>query len=262
MDISNGLCSNLEDQLSSKMKNLDYINSILQSPSSLLKSELTNLVGLTASPIGDITNATGLISTAAADSIPSIPNTNDIENILQDCGLLQGNLLDGLISPSILVDSYLGAVTKALFDSINAVLNSLGNLIEAPAAFLMNEINNQIKGFGFGTILSELDSIINCLDNLCGKDMSNDIDYVNNVLDDLSIDYYGNFYPSWATTGYSLSQDIIDNITALNDTLVSETTVAKTSLTEVGSAMESSMNQILDDSLVTTTKIPSNSFFG
>lgn len=246
MDITSGLCSGFDDKLSGAMGSLDQLKYVIGSPTSLLRGELSKLNGATASSAYDIDYGMNTISNAATNSIPSIPNVSDIEGILQDCNLLQGSILGGLQSPAAIVGGYLNQVTDAIGDAIYDTLSALGNLLEAPAAFIINQINNLLKGFGIGSILSELDGLINCLDSICGTDVSWQIDTVNNLLNDLNLDEQGNFDINQAVDGMDIPYDVIENVSNIASTLGEETTKAEEALAFVGGSMSEGIDKIID----------------
>ena len=246
MDITSGLCSGFDDKLGSMMGNLDQIKSAMGSPMSMLKGELSKLEGGVASPVGDMEDGLEAVTSAATDSIPSIPDVSDIEDILKDGSILQGNLLSGLQSPASLISGFLDQAIGIIGDAIGSVLDLLGDLLEAPAAFLINQINNLLEGFGLGSLLAELDGLFNCLDSVCGTDVSGDIDQVNGILDALNLDEVGKFDITKITDGMNIPTDVMKNVTSLADTIKEETAKSKEGLAEVGDTMSKGMDKIID----------------
>jgi len=253
MDITSGLCSGFDDKLGSMMGNLDQIKSAMSSPMSMLKEELSKLEGGVASPVGDMEDGLEAVTSAATDSIPSIPDVSDIEDILKDCSILQGNLLSGLQSPASLISGFLDQAIGIIGDAIGSVLDLLGDLLEAPAAFLINQINNLLEGFGLGSLLAELDGLFNCLDSVCGTDVSGDIDQVNGILDALNLDEVGKFDITKITDGMNIPTDVIKNVTTLADTIKEETAKSKEGLTDVGKSMSDGLDKIIDANIDSET---------
>jgi len=249
MDIKSGLCSGFDDKLGGAIGNLNQMKGIMNGPLSMLKNELGQLEGAAASPGNALNDGLGAISDAATDSIPSIPDVSGIEDMLKDCNILQGDLLSGLQSPASLIGGFLDQATGIAGDAISGVLGLLGDLLEAPAAFLVNQINDLLGGFGVGSLLSELDGMLNCLDSMCGSDVSGQIDQVNGILDDLNLDDMGEFDIDKAMDGINIPSDVMENLSSLADTLKEETAKSKEELTKVADSMSDGLDKIIDSNI-------------
>jgi hypothetical protein len=167
--MTNSVCTDFTNQLDKISTGLSGAEAAVNGPLGLLKSGLGNLENEAATPINEIDDATNLIEDTMSSSIPPVPDTSDIDNILQNCGLLKSNLLDGLMSIEELVSDFINVITDLLGKALNGILDGLSALIEGPIAFLINEINSILKSLGIADLLSNFDGLFNCIEAICGR---------------------------------------------------------------------------------------------
>ena len=246
MGIRDGLCNDFDDQLGGALGSLNQMRDLMNSPLALLDSELSKLVGQAASSPNDVKSGMNTIGTAAVGSIPPIPDVSDIENILQECDLLKGSLLGGLKSPAEFLSKYLNQVLDLLDAAISGALELLSDLLEAPVAFIIDQINNLLALLGLGDLLSMLDGLFNCIEALCDTNIGYKMDSVDDTLNNLKLDNQGNFDPSMAFAKFNIDQGVLDNVTTLADKLKTERDSAKESLEVVADNMESGIDTIVN----------------
>ena len=236
--IASGLCSGLTSNLDGLLGGLGQIKSAMNDPLTNLNNEISNLEGQTATPTIDINSAAGDLTNAANDSIPDLPDVSEIDKILQDCGILNGSLLGGVPDVSSIVGDYLNQSLNSLSNIIDKTLEALSNLIEIPVVILINSINKLLNAFGIGDMIKQLDGLLNCIDAICGTDISSQAGYVDNMLNDMNINDSGNFDPNMAFADFNIPNTIVDNITSINDTVLSEVVSAEKQLVEVGKTVK------------------------
>jgi len=246
MDMKSGLCSGFDDKLNGNLNNLNQLKDIIGSPTSKLKGEMSKLPGKDATGINDIESGIGAITDTAEGSVPSIPDVNEIEDILKECDFLKNSILGGLQNPSGIAGDYLDKAFSAAGDSLDSLLDLLGGLIEAPVAFLINKINDLLIGYGIKAMLKEIDGLLNCLDAACGTDIQDKLDEVDEILEKLNVDDEGNFDSDKLFEEFNIQQDIIDNAKKLSDTLVKETKNSKEELEKVADSIEESIDKVKD----------------
>jgi hypothetical protein len=246
MGIKDGLCSGFDGKLSSAMGTMDQIKGLMGSPTSRMNTELGNLVGGISSPAGDMTSGLDSIASGVGDSLPDIPDISDVESVLQDCDLLKGSLLGGLQSPADLVSGFISTVLGAVGDAIGGILGAIGNLIEAPLAFIIKEIDDLLSSFGVPNLLSGLDGLFDCYDSLCDTDVQDDIDYIDDALYEMNLDDEGYFDSEMAFAGYDIPEDIKTNVLTLVDKLKEEDSKAEEQVQLVADSMSESIDKIID----------------
>jgi len=168
--LSDGVCSDYGGKLDDITSSLGDIGNGMNSPMKGLRSELDGLIGGVASPINDIDNGLDIVSSDIAGSVPSVPDVSEIEKLMQECSILNGDLLSGGLSPGALIGDFLDQAISFLLDNLNNALDGLSSLLEFPAGLLINQINDLLDKFNIGGLLSEFDSYINCLEAICGRD--------------------------------------------------------------------------------------------
>ncbi len=169
LGIVDGICAGYGSQIDSIVGSLGAAKSAMNSPFSLTRNELNSLIGSATTSSNELSNGLSTISDAAFNSIPPLPDVSNIDNLLQNCGLLKNSLLSGISSPVGMVDSLIGQQEDILKNAMNNAINSLSNMIEAPIGFLINNINGLLKGLGIGDLLSQFDGLINCIEGICGR---------------------------------------------------------------------------------------------
>jgi hypothetical protein len=257
MDITDGICGGFDTKLSDTLGSFDQMYSAVKGPMNDLTKAMGKLSDVVPSSSNDITNGIGDIESAATAAVPDIPDVSDIESILQDCGLLQGDLLSGLSNVADLIAGYIEQAIGIVTDAISGVLDLLGDLLEAPAAFIMDQINKLLGLFGVGDLLSYLDGLINCLDSVCGSDVSGAIDHVNYIVEDLHLNDAGEFdldkmVETMIADGKNIPAEATKNVKSLGDSLAKEATKAEEGVDKVATVMSEGMDKIIDANVDTT----------
>ncbi len=170
--MANSVCSDFGSQLDAITSGLGGIQSALNGPLGMLRGGLDGLLGQAASPLNDVNSGLDLLKDTASNAIPGIPDVSNIDNLLQNCGILKGNLLGGIQSPESLISDFLSQLGSLLNSSMYDALNGLSGLVEGPVASLISQINSLLNGFGIGDLLSKFDGLFNCIESICGKNFN------------------------------------------------------------------------------------------
>ena len=272
-----GFCSDFGDKLDGILGSLDQGKNMLNSPFDLLRGELNGLSGMAASPINDISNGLGSLADTALDAVPPLPDVGELERIMQACGLLRGGLLDGILDPLALLGDFLGQLLSMLDGLMSLALGALGDilgLIEAGAAFILNEINKLLSLLGIDKLLAKLDGLLNCIEAICGRSFSvptivdpvnpglkipkvekfymdyidDTMKYVDNILNDMNLNDFGKFEPEKMFAEFkNIPQDVFNNIKTIADKVVEETKGAGEMMAGLVKDMEPMMNNLVAD---------------
>lgn len=205
-------CKDLERQLDDKIRVMEQAKEAVNAPTKLLNKELGKLIGEPASSAQDLSDATNAIQSGVDENTPTIPDTSEMEDILQSCGIIEDNILSGKTSPAAAVGAFVSEAANAINRGVNDALDTISDLLEAPASFLVNAINDILKNIKIPDILSSLDGILDCLDSTCGGDVSGKVDYVNNLMSDMKLNDSGLIDTDTIFTEAGISQDQMNNI--------------------------------------------------
>jgi len=278
-----GICDDFGGQVDGLVGSLGKAKGMLNSPFDMLRGELNGLSGAVSSPINDLTSGLDSITDAALDGLPGLPDVSELERIMQACGLLRGSLLGGLMSPAEFLGKYLNTALGLLDSLVGGAMGAIGSvlgLIEAGAAFILNEINKLLNMLDISGLLSKLDGFLNCIEAICGRNFNipstpgapaqptsekfyldyidDTMDYVNNMLIDMNLDDTGNLDINQMFAEIkNVPQDIFDNISTLADKAVEEADKGKEALV----AMVDDMKPMVDD-IITGLEETAKSFSG
>jgi len=268
-----GFCSDFGDQVDGILGGIAQAKDMLNSPFDLLRDELNGLLGEAASPLNEISSGLDSLADTALGAIPPLPDVSELERIMQACGLLRGGLLDGILDPLALLsgflDQLLGMLDGLMSDALGALSSVLG-LIEAGAAFILNEINKLLNMLNIGNLLSKLDGLINCIEAICGRSFNipttigepvqptserfyldyidDTMDYVNNMLNDMNLNDFGEFEPEKMFAEFeNIPTEVFDNITSIADTVIEESKGAEEMMVALVDDMAPVMNDLVDE---------------
>ena len=238
-------CQDLEAQLDEKIAVLEQAKEAMNAPTKLLNKELGKLIGGPASSAGDILAAKDTIQGGVDDNTPAIPNTDEIENMLKDCGLLSDNILSGKTSPAAAVGDFVKKAGDAVEDAIGKALEAISNLLEAPAATIINAINDILDKIKVPDVLGALDGILNCLDAMCGSDVSGKVDYVNTLASDMKIDDNGALDVDTLFSEAGIDQGQADNIKEIGTKIADAKSSAQEQAASSGEALGGGIKELV-----------------
>jgi len=266
-----GICNDFSSQIDGILNGLDKAKVALNSPFDLLNSELSGLIGESASSANDMLSGTTSISDAALSGVPDLPDVSELERVMQSCGLLRGGLLGGLMSPVDILGGFLRQAFDLLYSLVKnamAALSTVFGLIEAGASFILNEINKLLNALGIGDLIAKFDGLITCIESICGQNLGipenigdpvkptseifyvdyidDTMDYVNNMLNDMNLDDFGQLDQTKIFADISgVPQDIFDNVSTLVNSSTDETLGAEVLIAGVVEDMKPMIDDML-----------------
>jgi len=236
------ICKGLTSDLNNQLGSLSEIGNALNKTNTDLNNQLGGLTDAIPSDVGDITSGVDQLGDAISSGIPDIPNIEDIENMLKEC-----DILGKIKNPMDIIDSFLSNSLTTISDLISNTLGSLFDLIEFPSIGLINDLNDLLSKFSLGDMISQLDGLLNCLDSVCGVDVSGQVDSMNSMLDTYNIDDTGtldmNALLSKAT---NVPSSIVSNISSTSNSLASQKSSALDSIYEATDALTSGLDTLVE----------------
>lgn len=241
--IANTYCSAYGNKLNNHIKTLDEARAMLDGPMAMMRKTANTLSGQIPSDTDTINGEKNKLRTLIESQIPPIPDTNEIEDVLESCGLLQSGLLDGLLSLDELLDKFFNMQAGGLTDAIKDGLADMLNILEKGMAYLINMIGEMVKKLNLKALLDYIDGLLDCLDSMCGSDVSGQVDYINRTLDDLCIDGAGEFDVEKALKDIDIDPQFKDNVKSIDDSLIAKKNEAWTAIKDRGSSLKDAYNK-------------------
>ena len=179
-NITNLLCDKLYSDLIQKQNNL---RNIAMSNRDSIFGMSDRLRGLT--PTSNFASILGQLSTLRG-LLPNLDQGSaELYNMLLNCTWLGSQI----VNPS-----------DALYSIIGVLNGKIGDLMRGMGSDPFMKAINDLFGLGnrLGTydlfgLTGQIDQILQCLDAVCGFDVSDDIDDINSNMDSLTLDPYGRF---------------------------------------------------------------------
>jgi hypothetical protein len=229
------LCNSMESQFDAIIAPIQAAKSGYQRALREFKSGIQSATYASQQEMNDALDALKLDTEAAAPG-SSDDDMDELRQMLEDCGFLQGS------NPAATVAS----VNFGLFDEINYLISQVQGAANEVFQLgkIANDLFNILEGVGIpgGSLLKELfeqaDEIINCLAAICGRDVQDKIDTLDelvtayNLNDSYEIDYSS----IYAEAG--LSADEIQSMTIAVEGIVDVNNIATVSIEESVSAVK------------------------
>jgi hypothetical protein len=184
------VCASFEKQLDVAIEVLEMTADAIDAPVDAIRDLLDDIVGEAASAIGDIEDGLSDIFDAVLGTIPVVEGDDEWLAMMEACGLLEDtiNAQSATNIASELLDNTLNASVNALTDQ----LQLLESLVELPIATAINAVNRLLEELKVPDFLSSIDELFNCMDSICtGADLTNKIQYVDDLLDEMYVDDNG-----------------------------------------------------------------------
>lgn len=238
--IANTYCSKFGSQLNNHIKTLDEARAMIDGPMAMLRKTANTLSGQIPSDTDTINEEKNKLRGLIDAQIPPVPDTDEIEDILEKCGLIQAGLLDGLLSLDALLDMFFNQQAGGLTDAIKKGLADMLNILEKGMAYLINMIGELIKKLNLKALLEYIDGLLECLDSVCGSDVSGQVEYINRTLDDLCIDDAGEFDFEKSVKDIDIDPKFKENTTDIAGTIKTKKDDAWTAIEARGESLKSS----------------------
>lgn len=237
-------CSKYGQLLDRHIRTLDDLRDVLDVPLALLRKHMNTMSGSTPSDTDTINDEMSKIKDLIDGHIPEFPDTDTIDNMLEKCGLMKSGLLDGLIDIDALLDIFFDMQAGGISDTIQKALADMLDIAEKGAAFLLNALGELVKKLNLKALLDLLDPLLECLDSMCGSDVSNQVEYINRTLDDLCIDDAGNFDPVKAMKDIELDPTVKSNTTGIGAKIEENSGNAWKKIEDSGTTLKDKFNEV------------------
>lgn len=212
-------CEDLESQLDAGISSLTQAKATIDGALSEVDALLAIFDLLASSTAEQITNGIFDIQSAATDSIPLIPDASDMEDLINACTQFKVNF--DLGSPRGIAEDFANKAANALGTAIGSAFDILTGLPEFAISELLNGIEDILSQIQIPDLLGLLDGILECLDQVCGSDVSSEVDQIDDLLNGMSLDDSGLLDKSTIFSDSGISQDKIDDLTTIGDQIVS-----------------------------------------
>ena len=243
-----GMCQDLEAKLDSAIASLEKAKNAMKNPLDGIFSQLDGLIGTTATPVDDINSALGDMEGKLNDAIPKAPSgIDEVMDMLSKCSILEEDM--GKVSGTKLEVNFTSISTKGFTDAISNALDDLQSLAEFPIAKALEGLKDLLAGFGLGEIISSLDGFLNCLDGMCGSDISGKMDYVNNLIDEMKINDDGELDMETIYKESGAPSDSISNLANIGNKLSESKDSASTGIADATAGLVDSVKSIKKQSI-------------
>jgi len=168
--VKKALCDSMLASLKKQMKQFTDVTNKMQNTVNDLGSKLSEIT-----PDDNINDSINTITNNVPDFSANIDDFNDLIN-----GCTAFSMM-GIKNPA-----------DALNDFLNNKKPSFGNPL-TDMAFNLFDLSKKINELNPSNLIADIDKFINCLDGVCGYDVTEQIDEINNTMDKSSLDINGNF---------------------------------------------------------------------
>jgi len=243
------MCAGIESQLDSAIATLEKAKNAMKNPLDGIFDQIGALAGSAATPADDINNALNDMTSGINDAIPKPPSgLGEVKDMLSKCGILEADL-DSISGTKLSVD--FGSISASTFtDALNGLLDDLQSLAEFPIAKALEALKDLLAGFGLGSIISSLDGFLDCLDSMCGSDISGKIDYVNQLITDMKINDDGELDMESIYQDSGASSDTISNLANIGNKLSESKDSAASGIADAASGLVDAVSSIKQGSVV------------
>ena len=207
------MCRKMEESLDTKLGELAKVKNMINGPLDSLTGKLSDMVGRVATPLDEMESTLGDLKSAASDAIPKTLGVDEVKDLLEKCGILKGELPS--LSDTAILDNY----TKDIGSSFKNMLGSFFGGLDLDLDFPEIGVGNMLGGLkslldkvNISGLLGGLDGYLNCLDSLCGANVSDKLDYANNIVDDMKLTAEGALDVEGILNSSGIDTDQIKNI--------------------------------------------------
>ncbi len=203
--VTNTICQKLESDFNQMNSQISKYRKAIRNSISSVK---TVIQALTYSAVDAINNASDELNDNIDDYVPkfnSQDKIDEIQDIINSCTYLQTSNLDVLSILRLIDDS----TRDTIDDLINSVISSLP---EYDVAKLLNNIMKQYTQWDVADLIDKLFKVLDCIEAICGRDVSVDISEIEDLLADMYLLSTGEFDCTTLYSDLSLNVSEIYNI--------------------------------------------------
>ena len=183
-DVTSSYCDIVEGIADTTIDKITQVKFAINAPLAALLALIATLQGEAASLAQDIEDAINQMKNNLDGLIPDLGPGLDSEllNILEKCEILEISPTESL--GKIAKDLSNGLLTS-VSDFLTTTVENLASLPEYPVAAAMLEINELLDNLEFPNILDYMDKALQCLDALCGRDITSQAQQIDDLLDEM-----------------------------------------------------------------------------
>jgi len=245
------MCQDMEVKLDAAIASLEKAKKAIEHPLQGVFDKIDALTGSIPTPENDINNALGDLGGKLNDAIPKPPSgVDEVKDMLSKCGILNEELPS--ISSTKLNVKFEGISIKGYADALDSALDDLQSLAEFPIAKALDAIKGILEGFGLGSIISGLDGFLDCLDSMCGSDISGKMDYVNQLMDDMKVNDDGTLDMETIYTESGASSGTISNLANIGNKLTESSGDATAGIADAAAGLVDSVKSIKQESVLSS----------
>jgi len=239
------MCRKLEGKLDKGLSEMGKIRNSAWNALNDVKGALADMVGQAASPLNEMTDALDGLKNAASDAMPSFPvGTDQLEDMLKNCGILKDDLPK--MSGSSLFDDFSKSVGLNFDLSIGDYFDGI-DLPEFGIGKMFDDLASKLDFLDTSGILSGLDGLLNCLDSMCGSDLSGKVDHANDLVDGMGLDVKGALDTDKLMSDSGISSSQISNINSVKSANEENKFDLKQSTQNAGDSLVTSVKKYKDD---------------
>ena len=243
------MCKDLEAKLDAAIATLEKAKKSMEHPLSGIFNKLDAMVGQIPTPGDDINNALGDLSGKLNDAIPKPPSgIDEVKNLLKKCSILEADLPS--MSGTKLGISFGKVSLKGYTDALKSALDDLQSLAEFPIAQALEGLKGLLAGFGLGEIIKGLDGFLNCLDGMCGSDISSKMEYVDQLISDMKVKDDGTLDMETIYSESGAPSGVISNLANIGNKLSESGDSATTGIADAAAGLVDSVKSIKSESIL------------
>jgi len=218
--VRSAICEQLEADFDGRLLNLLRKQNDITGPLGGISS---GLGGMTPSNPFDLGNAVNSAASDANGMIPDMSTPAGKNAVLNEIAAMVGECLYMKQDPTMSnPDAMLGILTKKFLEMMSG--NTFGSIstIDFPElnfALGLSRIADMFKDLSFATEIPKMDLLLNCLSEICGRDVQSRIDSMNTATDSMYCGADGSFDDSQFYADAGISQSAIDNVKSSTDTI-------------------------------------------
>jgi hypothetical protein len=148
---------------------------------------------------------------AVLDMVSNVPipdfgeGGGELMDMITSCTYLEGSPF--LSNPGSAAASMIGAFVDAAYDVLGEISS-----IDLDMSLNLNRLTDKLGAFDLTSAIPGADKIINCLSSICGTDVSDQIDEMNALMNDMNLGDDGNLDSAGLFDSIGLSTNAKDNL--------------------------------------------------
>ena len=233
-------CDDFEAKLDSAIKTLKSAHKFVDKKVADLKSAANDLIPEPTSPPSSIDSANNTVTESVKEETPDFTNVNDVLNVFNACGLMKSKIQ---FSSQTNVEKTISKhVQKGVNNAISNVGISLAGIAEYPVSVLSKQINEYLAKIKIPDLLGNIDKYMECIDAMCGRDLSSKIDEVNELMEGWEIDETGFIDTNKIISSVGVAVEKVTNVNSLLNNIAKQETAALNTIAQSTNLISTAMS--------------------